>query len=103
MAQALLKPAVADFMDSIAAETLDLAFEQVDVEENSALAGRKLRDTTIRSQLDIVVVAVRRASDGEMVFNPSGDTLIRKGDLLVGIGRAEALAELGALARGTRK
>ncbi len=31
MAQALLKPAVADFMDSITAETLDLAFEQVEV------------------------------------------------------------------------
>jgi voltage-gated potassium channel len=103
MAQALLKPAVADFMDSIAAETLDLAFEQVDVEENSALAGRKLRDTTIRSELDIVVVAVRRAAGGEMVFNPSGDTLVKAGDLLVGIGRADALAELGALARGVRK
>lgn len=103
MAQALLKPAVADFMDSIAAETLDLAFEQVDVEANSALDGRKLKDTTIRSELDIVVVAVRRASDGEMVFNPSGDTQFRVGDLLVGIGRAEALAELGVLARGARK
>lgn len=103
MAQALMKPAVADFMDSIAAETLDLAFEQVDVEANSALAGRKLRDTTIRSELDIVLVAVRRASGGEMIFNPSGDTLVKAGDLLVGIGRAEALAELSALARGKRK
>jgi voltage-gated potassium channel len=102
MAQSLLKPAVADFMDSITAESLDLAFEQVDVAPGSGLAGRKLKDTTIRSALDIVVVAIRHAG-GEMLFNPSGETEIEEGDLLVGIGRAESLAELGALARGTRK
>lgn len=98
MAQALLKPAVADFVDSITAESLDLGFEQVEVSHGSRLAGRKLKDTTIRSELDIVVAAIRRAG-GEMIFNPSGDTQIREGDLLIGIGRAESLAELGALAK----
>jgi voltage-gated potassium channel len=102
MAQALLKPAVADFMDSVATEGLDLAFEQFEVTEASTLAGLKLKETTIRSELDIVVVAIRRPR-GEMVFNPSGDTQVRPGDLLIGIGRAEALAELGRLARGVKK
>jgi voltage-gated potassium channel len=102
MAQALLKPAVADFMDSVATEGLDLAFEQFEVSEGSTLAGRMLKETSIRSKLDIVVVAIRRPR-GDMVFNPSGDTMIRAGDLLIGIGRAEALAELGALARGAGK
>ena len=102
MAQALLKPAVADFMDSITAESLDLAFEQVEIAPGSPLSGRKLKDTTIRSALDIVVAAIRRQG-GEMIFNPSGDTQIREGDLLIGIGRAESLAELNTLARGTRK
>lgn len=102
MAQALLKPAVADFMDSVATEGLDLAFEQFEVNDVSALSGLKLKETTIRSQLDIVVVAIRRPR-GEMVFNPSGDTQIHAGDLLIGIGRAEALAELGALAKGRKR
>lgn len=102
MAQSLLKPAVADFMDSITAESLDLAFEQVDVASGSPLVGLKLKDTTIRSELDIVVAAIRRV-DGEMLFNPSGETEIREGDLLIAISRAESLAELAALARGTKK
>jgi voltage-gated potassium channel len=102
MAQALLKPAVADFMDSITAETLDLAFEQVEVAPGSPLEQLKLRDTTIRSELDIVVAAIRR-SNGEMIFNPSGETRIRAGDMLIGIGRAESLAELAAQARATSK
>ena len=98
MATALLQPAVADFMDSVAAEDLDLAFEQVEVAEGSALAGRKLRDTPISSELNTVVVAIRRR--GEMIFNPSGETQIEPGDLLIPIGRAESLAALNAMAQG---
>ena len=101
MAQALLKPAIADFMDSITAENLDLGFEQVEVAPASVFAGRKLRDTTIRSELNVVVAAIRRASS-EMIFNPSGDTEIYVGDLLISIGRAESLRELSHLARGER-
>jgi voltage-gated potassium channel len=101
MAQALLKPAVADFMDSITAETLDLAFEQIEVAPGSPLERVKLKDTTIRSELDVVIAAIRRAN-GEMVFNPSGETQIRAGDMLIGIGRAESMAELTAQARGTK-
>ncbi len=98
MAQALVKPAVADFMDSMAAENLDLGFEQIEVAQDSPLAGHKLRFTQIRSELDIVVVAIRR-TNSEMVFNPSGDTRIEIGDMLIAIGRAESLAELQELAR----
>ena len=102
MAQALLKPAGADFMDSITADTLDLAFEEVEVVEGSPLEGLRLKETNIRAQLDIVVAAIRRAG-GEMSFNPSRDTQIRAGDLLICIGRSEAMQELGAQARGLRK
>jgi voltage-gated potassium channel len=99
MAQALLKPAVADFMDSIAAERLDLSFEQIEVMPKSSLVSLRLKGTTIRSELEVVITAIRRA-DGEMVFNPTGETEIMAGDLLIAIGRAESLMALTTLARG---
>ncbi|HYN84108.1 MAG TPA: potassium channel protein [Pyrinomonadaceae bacterium] len=99
MATALVKPAVADFMDSIAGEALDLAFEQVEVGAGSELSGRKLRDTRIRSELDVVIAAMRRRG-GEMTYNPSADTLIKEGDMLVALGRAESLVALNRMARG---
>lgn len=102
MAQALMKPTVADFMDSIAAENLDLGFEELEVAPNSPYAGRKLRFTNISSELNIVVVAIRRCK-GEMLFNPSGDATIEAGDVLVAIGRAESLAALNESAHGTNK
>jgi voltage-gated potassium channel len=98
MAQALTKPAIADFMDSITAENLELGFEQVDVDEDSIYSGKELRSTNIRSQLNIVIVAIRHPN-GEMVFNPSGEARIEAGDLLIAIGHAEDLAELTKLAR----
>ena len=99
MAMALTKPAVGDFLDSITANDLELGFEQLEVGSVSSLVGRKLSETVIRSELNIVIVSIRR-NDGTIVFNPSGETKIENGDMLIAIGNAESLARLTALARG---
>jgi voltage-gated potassium channel len=100
MAVALTKPAVSEFMDSITANELGLAFEQVEVEAGSSLVGQELRATPIRSELDVVIVSIRRQS-GETLFNPAGDSRIENGDILIAIGRGESLITLNKLARGT--
>jgi voltage-gated potassium channel len=98
MAQALMRPAVADFMDSLAADNLDLSFEQMEVAPGSVYAGRKLRDTNILSELNVIIVAIRR--NGQMTFNPSGDAILDAGDILITIGRAESLVLMSELAKG---
>jgi voltage-gated potassium channel len=99
MAMALTKPAVGDFLDSITANQLDLGFEQLEVEPVSSFVGRRLSETNIRSQLNIVIVSIRRAN-GEIIFNPNAEAVIQAGDMLIAIGSAESLAQLTALARG---
>jgi len=99
MAMALTKPAVGDFLDSITANHLELGFEQLEVDPVSSLVGRKLSETVIRSELNIVVVSIRR-NNGEIIFNPSGEAKIEGGDMLIAIGNAESLARLNVLARG---
>ncbi|HEV2884791.1 MAG TPA: potassium channel family protein, partial [Pyrinomonadaceae bacterium] len=59
MGMALTKPAVDDFIGSITANKLELAFEQLEVKPSSDLVGQKLKDTNIRSELDIVVVSIQ--------------------------------------------
>lgn len=93
MARALLKPAIADFMDSIVAETLDLVFEEVAIDATSPYANKYLKDTNLMSELSLIVVAIRR-NDGELAFQPKGDTLIEDGDLLIVIGKAESVQRL---------
>lgn len=99
MAMALTKPAVGDFLDSITANHLELGFEQLEVNSVSSLVGRKLSETIIRSELNIVIVSIRR-NDGEIIFNPSGETKIEGGDMLIAIGNPESLSRLNTLAQG---
>jgi voltage-gated potassium channel len=99
MAMALTKPAVGDFLDSVTANDLELGFEQLEVDPVSTLVNRKLSESVIRSELNIVIVSIRR-DGGEIIFNPSGETKIEGGDMLIAIGNAESLARLNALARG---
>jgi voltage-gated potassium channel len=99
MAMALTKPAVDDFLGSITANTLELAFEQLEVDPSSDLVGRKLSETNIRSVLNIVVVSIRR-SHGQILFNPGGEATIESGDTLIAIGHAETLMKLSSLAKG---
>ena len=93
LAVALTKPAVGDFIDSLTVNTLGLVFEQLEVGSKSLVVGKKLKETNIRSELDIVVVSIQRAN-GETVFNPSGETVIATGDILIAIGKAESLMKL---------
>jgi voltage-gated potassium channel len=98
MARALLKPAIADFMDSITAENLDLAFEEVMIAESSGYCNKRLKNTNVQSELDLVIVAIRR-KEGEMIFHPMGNTEIKEGDLLIVIGRGESVQKLSQLAK----
>ena len=93
MARALLKPAIADFMDSIVAENLDLVFEEIPIRKHSIYVDTKLKDTNISKELNILIVAIRR-KDGEMIFNPGGESKILRGDLLIVVGKAESMLEL---------
>lgn len=93
MGRALLKPAIADFMESIVAESLDLVFEEVAIDGSHNYSGRPLRDTNIMSELNLIVVAVRRQS-GSLEFHPNGDTVIEEGDLLLVIGAADSVKQL---------
>jgi voltage-gated potassium channel len=93
MARALLKPAIADFMDSIVAESLDLVFEEVAISGRWTYEGKLLRETNIMSELNLIVVAIRRRS-GDMEFQPKGDTRVNEGDLLIVIGNAASVKQL---------
>lgn len=98
IAQMLLRPAVADFIElATMTERLELEIEQIQIEPRSPFIGRALRDTGIRSDLDIIVIAIKR-HDGDMIFNPAADTIIEELDALVVIGSHQSVDSLERLA-----
>jgi voltage-gated potassium channel len=93
MARALLKPAIADFMDSIVAETLDLVFEEVTIDSHSPYLNKQLRETNLSKELSLIVIAIRRR-DGELYFHPVGESKIEEGDMLIVVGKADSVQKL---------
>jgi len=93
MARALLKPAIADFMDSIVAETLDLVFEEVAIDSHSPFSNKKLSETNLMKELSVIVIAIRR-KDGELYFHPTGESKIEEGDMLIVVGKADSVQKL---------
>jgi voltage-gated potassium channel len=98
MAQMLLRPAVADFLDlATMTERLELEIEQVEIGADSPFIGNALKDTGIRSEHGVIVIAIRRAN-GEMIFNPFADTIIEERDALVALGSHSSLETLEEMA-----
>jgi len=94
MAQAILRPTVSDFIEStIHDHSFELNIEEVMVGENSQLNSLTLVDSGIRQEMDIIIIGIKQ-KDGEMLFNPSSQTKIQTGDILIAMGRNNDLERL---------
>jgi len=97
MAMALLRPAVVDFMEiAMHRRSLELQLEEIRVHRVDRLSSTKLRDSGIRSDLDLIIVAVKKEA-GKMIYNPSSEAQIEPGDTLITLGERRNLDKLEAL------
>jgi voltage-gated potassium channel len=102
VAQAVLRPNVVDFLElATRHEFEDLQIEEATIETGSALAGQALRDTRLRQDLGVIIVAIRK-TDGRQLFNPPADTRLDSGDLLITLGHATQLRRLDEMSRAPR-
>ncbi len=98
VAQAVLRPTVVDFIElATRTEHIDLQLEEARLSASSPLAGTTLRDSRLRSDLKVIIVAIKKAS-GHMQYNPAPETILEPGDTLVAIGHREQLVQLESLA-----
>lgn len=88
MARLVLHPQVTGVVDVAPAYRM----EEIEVSGGCAGQGKRLED--VRG--DAVVVAIRRA-DGSSQFQPSGETVLQAGDVVVAMGRLETIERLDGL------
>jgi voltage-gated potassium channel len=98
MARQIISPHVAQVMSTAtqsggAGKMHGMQMEELRIGKTSILDGVTLRDSPIRSDFGVIVVAIVEA-DGKTRFNPSPDFKIRAGHVLVGVGSPDALARL---------
>ena len=100
MAQTIIRPAVTDFLEfTVHDKDIELKLEELTVSQASRLNGVTLVDSGIRQEMNIIIVAIRKA-DGKMVFNPSSQTRIEAGDTLIALGHGNELERFGQILQG---
>jgi len=98
LSQSLLKPHVNEFIDFTTGNDMgfDIRIEQVQVAERSEYVSKSLRQAQLRSELGIIVLAIRKVA-GQMIFNPPADAEIGAGDYLIVMGQPAQLRRLEEL------
>jgi len=94
LAQRILRPTVTSFLDlALGAKHKNIHMEEIPINASSRLANVVLRDSGIRQNYDLIIIAIKE-SDGNMVFNPSFETVIKAGDTVIAVGEEENLKKL---------
>lgn len=89
----VLRPNVVDFMDvMIHSGPMALSIEEITIREDSPFAGKKIKDSGLRENYNIIVIAIKRK--GEMFFNPSPGQDMLPGDILILVGEKEKLLSI---------
>ena len=99
LASELLRPHVTEFLDEMLKVTGGrLHFDEVELVEGTSVAGRTLREVPIRTETNLLVVAVRR-SDGAYAYNPSPDEQLAVGERLIVMGQLNDVERLREMVR----
>jgi len=94
MAQRILRPTVTSFLDiAFASRRTGIQMEEIPISPYSRMNGVMLKDSGIRQNYSLIIIAIKK-KDGSMLFNPSFDTVICKGDTVIAVGEEGNLNRL---------
>jgi len=97
MAMATLRPNIVDFMQlaQVVPGVEQLGIEEISIREGGKQTGKTIIEAAIKTEYDAIVIGLRKRS-GELKFNPSGDTRMQDGDILVVLGENHKLERLAS-------
>ena len=85
----VIKPDAASFMDDVVySDKTDIGLEELEVNDNSWMAGLPIKDLRLR-EYSLMVIAIKRGK--EVITQVRGDSLVNGGDILLMIGKAKQL------------
>jgi voltage-gated potassium channel len=94
MAQRIIRPTVTNFLDlAFAHKRKDIQMEEILVNSSSVLVGVTLKDSGIRQQFNLIIIAIKKP-DGNMLFNPSFEAIIEAGDTMIAVGQEKNFQKL---------
>jgi voltage-gated potassium channel len=97
MASECIRPEVNEFLDQMLRDRdKNLRLEEIVIPPGSSLAGTALKDTPIRRETRVLVVAVRDLNR-VFIYNPEPDLVLQEGATLIVMGETESIVKLRQL------
>jgi len=94
MATMITQPRTAELFDRMTDhKRIEVQTEEFEVSESSPIVNCTIRDIKIRQEHGLLIVAVQRQSDGEMVFNPDTDYAFATGDTIILMGKPSGILD----------
>lgn len=94
MAQRIIRPTVTSFLDvAFTYKRKDIQMEEIPISFSSKLENVSLKDSGIRQDFNLIIIAIKKP-DGNMIFNPSFETVIKGGDTVIAVGEEQNLLKL---------
>lgn len=75
----------------------DLQIEKITVMKGSAMHKNALAELPLRSELNLIIVAVQNEEKGIFIYNPKSNTIVDEGNKLIAIGERANINKLSAL------
>jgi voltage-gated potassium channel len=89
----ILRPNLVEFIDLMTfTPQMSLSIEEYRVTDQSPFANRRIADSRLREDYQLIVVGIKR--DQRMIFNPSAGEVIHSGDVLILLGESDHLLKL---------
>lgn len=100
IAHTVLRPTVVDFLEfATRAEHVEIQIEEIEISGKSPLVDKTIAQSGLGKDLGIIVIGIKR-NDGRIKFNPTSQTIIKEGDILIVLGQVDNLNKLEKLAKG---
>lgn len=95
MATAAINPNVINFLDILTSGGKEqLKLEEFKIYENSFASNKSLMELQIPKHANIIVIALRKGINKEIIFNPIATTVIDSNDSIIVLGNDEQLLKL---------
>lgn len=103
MASLMIKPNIISFLDVVTRiGDVELDLEEVIIKSGSYLENISLLDAQIPNKTGLIVLAIKKHEDKQMIFNPSIDYTFKTGDVLIVLGKEDQVKKLRDLGDGVK-
>lgn len=95
MASEMVRPQVVTFLDQmLRGQEKRLRIEEIPLTASSPMVGKALRDTKLRQEQDLLVLAIRDKSGEKFLYNPPPDEILEEGCTLIVLGPVDSVHDV---------